>query len=143
MTEYGISLKGGRGMTSSTSRPENSMQTLISDLVSHLLTHGQYSSLFEPFYLDITQSFYASESMAHWDMVNVDTGAFIAFVNSRVEEERQRAKAVLPSRSWKIVEDVTEKALLGGRLEELALKGIFHCLVRGRSLIPFFQNVKH
>lgn len=67
-----------------------------------------------------TISFYQQESQERADALKNDGLAFFKHVRLRIEEEVQRAKAVLPPGSWSGVQRITEKALLGGRLEWLA-----------------------
>jgi len=99
------------------------MRPFIKELVSHLVVHGQYHSLFETFYIDTTQSFYVTESIERAAALKHQAQKFITHVNLRVEEEIQRCRDVLPEGSWGNVEEVTEKALLAGRLEWLATQG--------------------
>ena len=95
----------------------------IPELVSHLVVHGEYSSVFEAFYLDVTRAFYVAESVERAQALETRAHEFFAHINVRLDEEMQRSKDVLPVGSHAIVNEVTEHAILGGRLEWLAKAG--------------------
>jgi cullin-4 len=99
------------------------MRPLIKELVLHLQTHGQYHTLFESYYLDITRSFYAAESIEQSEAFKNEAYKFIHHVCTRVDEELQRCQAVLPETSRILVEQTTENALMESQLEWLATDG--------------------
>jgi len=104
-------------------RLEHEFRQHIPLLIMHLITHGQYT-VFEEFYVAITQSFYAAESLQLAESMKNDAKGFFKHVHLRIEEEVQRSKEVLPVGSWALVREATEGAILGGRLEWLGTEGL-------------------
>jgi cullin-4 len=86
-------------------------------LVDQLTIHNEFTA-FEDYYVDTTREYYIKESK-----VNAEQGDGLGFfrdVQARIQDEAERAKAVLPVGSWATVQKVTETALLDGRVEWLS-----------------------
>jgi cullin-4 len=95
-----------------------------------LTIHGEYNSVFESFYLEVTRSFYVAESLECAQALKHRASEFFEHINSRMDEETQRSQDVLLVGSYGIVTEVTENAMLGGRLEWLAKEGVLNvCLL--------------
>ncbi|KAF8650603.1 hypothetical protein AX16_005173 [Volvariella volvacea WC 439] len=88
----------------------------ITKLISHLVVHKQYA-IFENHYIDLTESFYSSESTECYEKMKNDSEAYFRHVRHRIEEEEQRAKDVLLMGSWALVRKTTENTLWDDRLE--------------------------
>ncbi|KAJ7456611.1 Cullin family-domain-containing protein [Mycena latifolia] len=91
----------------------------IPALVSQLYTHQQYS-VFEEYYRDMTLEYYEKESAKLADEMKNDPKRFFSHVQSRIEEEVERSKKLLPVGSWSIIRDATLKSLLRGRMQWIA-----------------------
>ncbi|KAJ7655191.1 Cullin-4B [Mycena polygramma] len=91
----------------------------IPSLISHLSTHQQYS-VFEEYYRDLTWQYYEKESAALAEKMENDPKGFFAHVQSRIEEEVDRSKNLLPVGSWGIIRDATLKSLLRKRMQWIA-----------------------
>ena len=100
---------------------EHPSRQIISKLISRLLHHKQYERIFEQFYLKVTREFYITESKQLRETLGAQP--FIMRCEQRDTQERQRCEAMLPARSWVIVQDTALKALLDGRLDWLAKNG--------------------
>ena len=85
--------------------------------------HGLYVDMIETTYLNLTHTYYTKESndLAGGNKVKADE--FLAHVERRSMEERDRAQEVLIESSVKSVHDTTDNALLAGRLQWLANDG--------------------
>lgn len=92
-------------------------------LVKHLTNHDQYLSIFESYFLEITQTFYEAESVERYESLRADAREFLKHCEARRTEEKERARAVLPEASWEAVVQATDRALLTGRLDWLAKDG--------------------
>ncbi|KAJ6574719.1 Cullin-4B [Mycena capillaripes] len=95
----------------------------ITSLVSHLYTHQQYS-VFEEYYRDITWHYYEKESSELNQKMKDDPKGFFAHIQSRIEEEMDRSRILLPAGSWGIIRDATLKALLRGRMQWIATETV-------------------
>ena len=102
-------------------RQDHKSRDTIRTLISHLSTHSQYVSIFETYYLDLTKSFYAAESLKY--EVKGKARKFLSHCMLRESEEDARAAYVLPEQSRVAVNETTEQALLDGRLVWLAEEG--------------------
>ncbi|KAJ3547369.1 hypothetical protein NMY22_g1674 [Coprinellus aureogranulatus] len=92
-------------------------RSVIPALVEQLTIHGLFAS-FETYYIDCTQEYYREE--ARVNAQENDAMGFFRDVQARIQEEVERAKAVLPVGSWAAVQTVTETALLDTRVEWLS-----------------------
>ncbi|KAJ6575503.1 Cullin repeat-like-containing domain protein, partial [Mycena sp. CBHHK59/15] len=83
-------------------RLQNTTTNDIPSVIYHLLTHQQYS-VFEEYYADLTRKYYQDESkrLITEEMKN-DAKKFFERVQSRIEEEVERAKRLLPVGSWSL-----------------------------------------
>ena len=104
-------------------RQDHTSRAIIRALISHLLTHSQYVSIFETYYLNLTKSFYAIESLKY--EVKGKARRFLNHCMLRESEEDARAAHVLPEQSRSAVNKTAEEALLEGRLVWLAEEGWF------------------
>ncbi|KAJ7770835.1 Cullin family-domain-containing protein [Mycena maculata] len=91
----------------------------IETLIPHLHTHKQYS-VFEEYYREITWQYYEKESRKSAEEMKDDPKQFFDYVQSRIGEEVDRSKALLPAGSWSIIRDATLKSLLKGRMQWIA-----------------------
>lgn len=72
-----------------------------------------------------TREYYTAESQRLADEQQKDPQAFFRFVQTRIQEEEERSKAVLPVGSWSSLRQTTEEALWGGRLEWLVTESMW------------------
>ncbi|KAI0785913.1 Cullin family-domain-containing protein [Abortiporus biennis] len=103
-------------------RAVHQLRPVIPKLISRLQKHGQYIDIFETFYLKSTLSFYTAESEECEKTLTAKE--FLKRCEERRSEEAARAKDVLPQSSWGAIKEVTDKALLSGRLEWLVLNAL-------------------
>lgn len=104
-------------------RQDHISRTTIRALISHLRTHSQYVSIFEVYYLNLTKSFYAAESLTREEKGKAQE--FLSHCMLRKDEEDARAIHVLLEQSREAVKKTTEEGLLEGRLVWLAEEGWF------------------
>ncbi|KAG6828744.1 hypothetical protein H0H92_006882 [Tricholoma furcatifolium] len=97
----------------------HSLRSEIPKLIAHLSAHNQYSA-FEDFYLKIIRDFYTAESLELARSMKASPLEFFAYVNSRIEEEQQRSRDVLPTGSWGVAQTAMEECIWGDQLEWLA-----------------------
>ncbi|OBZ79494.1 Cullin-4 [Grifola frondosa] len=105
-------------------RLPHELRDIIPILIDHLITHGQYTVLFETHFIDLTHSFYTEESTARAEALKDNARGFLSHCEARRTEEIQRAKDALPQQSWSVVIDTTDRALLKGRLDWLAKEAL-------------------
>ncbi|KXN88059.1 hypothetical protein AN958_07791 [Leucoagaricus sp. SymC.cos] len=110
--------------TERNTRSQHDYRAPIPLLIGHLVNHSQYSK-FEKYYVDITREYYTTESERLAEEQQKDPQAFFRHVQSRLEEEQQRSKEVLPVGSWSLLRETTERALWSGRLEWLAGESMY------------------
>jgi len=91
----------------------------IPRLISLLGTHGQYDK-FERYYILLTHDYYSSESQRLSKEQPNDPWSFFEHVQTRIKEEMERNKEVLPASSWGLLRETTERALWNNRLDWLA-----------------------
>ncbi|KAJ7102296.1 Cullin family-domain-containing protein [Mycena belliarum] len=91
----------------------------IPALVAQLCAHQQYS-VFEEYYREMTLEYYEKESARLATEMKDDPKRFFSHVQSRIEEEVERSKLLLPIGSWSIMRDVTLKSLLHERMVWIA-----------------------
>ncbi|KAH9947362.1 Cullin-domain-containing protein [Amylocystis lapponica] len=103
-----------------TNRVGHELRDHVPDLIRHLYDHGQYTRLFEPLYIELTNKYYTAESTERVEKLKETAQEFLHHCQSRRDEEIQRAEICLPQASWAAVVDTTDKSLLTGRLEWLA-----------------------
>ncbi|KAG7447049.1 Cullin-4B [Guyanagaster necrorhizus] len=144
-------LRSGIALWAEHERKTNSQHALrecIPKLMTHIATFGQYSA-FEQFYIDMTREQYCREVQdligtfgGHPDAekfyINITGGQYskqvqdlidrgikpteyFEHVRKRIQEENARSADVLPPQSWNAVRISTEKALLDGNVDWLAL----------------------
>ncbi|TFK28425.1 Cullin-4B [Coprinopsis marcescibilis] len=109
---------------------ENQDRNQIRELVKFLILHKQYT-VFEEYYLEITQLYYEKESKGNAEVMKDDPKAFFYRVEGRVMQEGRRSEDLLPIGSWSIVAETTERALLKDRAEWLA-----------NSLVPILMKAE-
>jgi cullin 4 len=95
----------------------------ISHLISHLITHEKYASVFESFYVDMTESYYSEESRRISIAMKSDPAEFMIHCIGRVQDETQRSKDILLESSWELVRSTTERSLLQNQLSWVAMQG--------------------
>ena len=71
--------------------------------------------------MTLTTEFYTTESGIK--AIELEARKFLVHCQTRREEERARAKDLLPEESWSAVMDKTDRALLDGRLNWLVEGG--------------------
>lgn len=102
---------------------QHPLRPTITALIARLVHHAHYTTAFETYYLDLTTSFYTAESTHQAESLTAEK--FLVHCQARRDEEMERAKAVMPEKSWEGVMDKTDRALLGGRLEWLVKDGAY------------------
>lgn len=98
-------------------RDASEKRSVIPELVEQLSIHGQYGAL-EAYYIETTQEYYRRESKVNAQQN--DPMGFFRDVQARIQEEVERAKAVLPVGSWATVQKEVENSLLAKRVEWLS-----------------------
>ncbi|TFY64269.1 hypothetical protein EVG20_g6008 [Dentipellis fragilis] len=93
---------------------------LIADLIKHLEIHQKYPSVFESYYMELTKNYYVAEAAELLSAPDKDALKFFNHTVSRIEEEKQRAKELLPVASWTTAQEMTERALVAEQLPWLA-----------------------
>ncbi|KAF9555850.1 Cullin-4B [Agrocybe pediades] len=91
----------------------------IPKLIRVIHQYHQYSS-FEEFYINNTKEFYAQESAAKADELKDKPKEFFEAASTRIDEEFERAKAVLSVPSWIFVRTATEQIIWKDRVEWIA-----------------------
>ncbi|KAL4069083.1 Cullin family-domain-containing protein [Scleroderma citrinum] len=102
----------------------NSMESphrgCIQNLVSHLVTHGTYTIIFERFVTEQTLVYYSEEAERKIHKMNITPELFLTHVTQRVAEEEARAVVVCQPATVLLVQHATRRGLLEGRLDWLA-----------------------
>ncbi|KAA1475398.1 Cullin-4B [Dentipellis sp. KUC8613] len=93
---------------------------LIADLIKHLEIHQKYPSVFESYYMELTKNYYVAEAAELLSAPDKDALKLFEHTVSRIEEEKQRAKELLPVASWTTAQEMTERALVAEQLPWLA-----------------------
>ncbi|KAI0719069.1 Cullin-4B [Cerioporus squamosus] len=107
-----------------TKREEHRLRSYLPQLVRHLRAYNLYADLIELTYLNLTQTFYTKESSDLVARGDVPADVFLNKVDQRIQEEEERARAVLIESSIAAAKDTTRSALLTGRLPWLAKDAI-------------------
>ncbi|KAK0231999.1 Cullin-4B [Armillaria nabsnona] len=129
-------------------KSQHPLRACIPKLMTHITTFGQYSVI-EQFYIDMTRVQYVQEvqdligsfggqsdiekfyinitggqySKQVQDLIDrgIKSQDYFEHVRKRIQEETARSVDVLPPQSWDAVRIATEKALLDGNVDWLAL----------------------
>ncbi|KAG6909083.1 hypothetical protein DXG01_002064 [Tephrocybe rancida] len=97
----------------------HSLRSEIPKLIAHLTVHRQYA-FFETDYLQSSRDFYTVESAELAQSMKSNAPGFFGHVNTRLDEEEQRCKDLLPVGSWGIVRQTVEECIWNNQLEWLA-----------------------
>lgn len=92
-------------------------------LVQHMRAHALYTDVVESTYLTLTHAFYTAESSTLAAAGTLSAKDFLVHAQGRSTEERERAQEVLLAESVAPVQDMTDRALMAGRLDWLAKDG--------------------
>ncbi|KAH6905870.1 Cullin-4B [Coprinopsis sp. MPI-PUGE-AT-0042] len=92
----------------------------VAELVSHLIAHRQYHTMFEAHYIEATHNFYQEESQAIGESLKDDPKALFDRIESRIKQEVERTRLLLPVGSWTSALETTEGALVGPHAKSLA-----------------------
>lgn len=92
-------------------------------LVQHMRAHALYTDVVESTYLTLTHDFYTKESSTLAAAGTLSAKDFLVHAQGRSTEERERAQEVLLNESVAPVQDLTDRALMAGRLDWLAKDG--------------------
>ncbi|KAI0638919.1 Cullin-domain-containing protein [Trametes polyzona] len=115
-----------------TNRAPHTLRAHLPRLVQHLRRHGLYKDVVESTYLTLTQTFFTKESDELATAGTISAKDFLMHVQTRSEEEFERAQEVLLDESVAPVRDMAEGALLAGRLDWLA-KDALETLMAARN----------
>lgn len=92
-------------------------------LVSQLLTHNIYDTIFEHYFVEQTRAYFFTESRRKVEVEDVSAQQFLSHCRERSNEEDGRAKDVMPGGTVALVRDASIRALYEGRLEWIAKEG--------------------
>ncbi|KAI0825282.1 Cullin-domain-containing protein [Trametes gibbosa] len=115
-----------------TNRSSHALRARLPHLVQHLRAHGLYKDVVESTYLTCTHDFYTKESDALASGGTMNARDFLMHVQTRSQEELDRALEVLLYESVAAVQDTADSALLAGRLDWLA-KDALETLITARN----------
>lgn len=105
-------------------RMGHELRPQIMELISHLISHDQYSAAFESFYVDTTKAYYKEESTRMAKEMKSDPAGFTIHCISRVKEEVQRADEMLSEATCSLVRATVESALVENRVAWVASQGM-------------------
>ena len=92
-------------------------------LVSQLVTHNIYDTIFEHYFVEQTRVYFFTESRRKVEVENVSAQQFLLHCRGRSDEEDSGAKDVMPGGTVALVKDASTGALYEGRLEWMAKEG--------------------
>jgi cullin-4 len=95
----------------------------LKKLVSHLVTHYVYDTIFERHFVEQTQEYFSKESYQMVEVEKTKAKLFLAHCNQRTNEEQGRARDLMPDGTVALVKDTAIRALFEGRLEWMAKEG--------------------
>ncbi|KAL1952365.1 hypothetical protein VTO73DRAFT_1514 [Trametes versicolor] len=107
-----------------THRMPHVLRAHLPRLVQHLHAHALYTDVVESTYLTLTHAFYTTESNTLAAAGTLSAKDFLVHAQGRSTEERERAQEVLLPESVAPVQDMTDRALMAGRLDWLAKDGL-------------------
>ncbi|KAJ8589085.1 Cullin-domain-containing protein [Rhizopogon salebrosus TDB-379] len=95
-------------------------RAFLKALVSHLVTHNIYDTIFEHYFLEQTLVYFSTESRRKVEVEDVSAQEFLSHCRERSTEEESRAKDVMLDGTVALVKDTSIRALFEGRLEWMA-----------------------
>jgi len=104
-------------------RKNHELRPVISQLISHLITHDKYSDALESRYVDMTESYYSEESRRKSIAMKSDPAGFMIHCVARVQEEIERSRDMLLESSWELIRSTTERSLLQNQFGWVAVQG--------------------
>jgi hypothetical protein len=104
----------------------NPAREYVPRVIRHLQQHQLYGAIFETGYLEYMRGYYASQRALY-----KDPREFLLYSVKKVQEEVDRATAVLPESSHAAVRSTAETALMSGNAEWLANGGASRTLQPG------------
>ncbi|OJT08512.1 Cullin-4 [Trametes pubescens] len=107
-----------------THRMPHTLRAHLPRLVQHMRAHALYTDVVESTYLTLTHDFYTAESSTLAAAGTLSAKDFLVHAQGRSTEERERAQEVLLAESVAPVQDMTDRALMAGRLDWLAKDGL-------------------
>jgi cullin-4 len=99
----------------------------LKELVSHLVTHYVYDTIFERHFVEQTQEYFSKESYQMVEVEKTKAKLFLAHCNQRTNEEQGRARDLMPDGTVALVKDTAIRALFEGRLEWMAKEVFTEC----------------
>ena len=98
-------------------------RSFLKALVSHLVTHNIYDSIFERYFVEQTRAYFLAESRRKVEVENVRAQEFLTHCKERAIWEEGRARDVMLDGTVALVKDTSVRALFEGRLEWMAREG--------------------
>jgi cullin-4 len=99
----------------------------LKELVSHLVTHYVYDTIFERHFVEQTQEYFSKESYQMVEVEKTKAKLFLAHCNQRTNEEQGRARDLMPDSTIALVKETAIRALFEGRLEWMAKEVFTEC----------------